>query len=267
MHQSNPMNAHILLIEADPHLSQSIELNLLDSPEENVGFVQINQYRYSLSIAHSGTEGLIAARELQPDLILLGMNLPDVSGVEICRRLRATGYQVPLILLSTGNEIRDCVTGLDAGADDYIVQPFTMEELRARMRSRLRRVALATEPNRLQFADLTLDRTTREVFRRWQAIELTAKEFNLLEYLMAHPRQVLTREQILNHVWQDNPDVDANIVEVYVRYLRLKLEQHHNQRLIHTVRGIGYALREPSLKKGSPVKLAGLVTHSNWLVG
>ncbi|MBD3884175.1 response regulator transcription factor [Phormidium tenue FACHB-886] len=261
------MNAHILLIAADPHLSQLVELELLDSPEDPVDFTQTNQYRYSLSVAHNGIEGLITARESQPDLILLGINLPDCSGVEICRRLRSTGNQVPLILLSTEDKILDCVAGLDAGANDYIVQPFAMEELRARMRARLRRVALEAEPSRLQFEDLTLDRVTRDVYRRRQAIELTAKEFTLLEYFMAHPRQVMTREQILNHVWNDNPDIDSNVLDVYVRYLRLKLEQHHKQRLIHTVRGVGYALREPSLKKGSPVRLAGLATHSSRLAG
>lgn len=261
------MNTDILLIAADPHLSRSIKLDLLDSPEDTVGFTQTNQYRYSLSVAHNATEGLIMARELQPDLILADINLPDFSGVEICRRLRLTGNQVPVILLNTENNILDCVMGLDAGADDYIVQPFAMSELRARMRSRLRRVALAAEPNRLQFADLILDRATRELYRQRQAIELTAKEFALLEYLMVHPWQVLTREQILNHVWHDSPDIDSNILEVYVRYLRLKLEQHHKQRLIHTVRSVGYVLREPSVKKDSPAQLAGLVARSNRLAG
>lgn len=257
------MNIHILLIEADPHLSRLIELDLLNSPEDKASFTQTNRHHYSLSIAHDGTEGLIIARESQPDLILVGINLPDFSGIEVCRRLRSTGNQVLLILLSTENRILDCVASLDAGADDYIVQPFAMEELRARMRSRLRRVALKANTNRLQFAELTLDRATREVYRHRQAIELTVKEFTLLEYFMAHPRQVMTREQILNYVWNDSPDIDSNILEVYVRYLRLKLEQHHKQRLIHTVRGIGYALREPSLREESPVKFAGLAADSN----
>lgn len=261
------MNAHILLIAADHHLSRLIELDLLNSPEDDVGFPQTNQYHYSFSVAHNGIEGLIMARESQPDLILLGMNLPDFSGIEICRRLRSTGSQIPLILLSTENRICDRVAGLDAGADDYIVQPFAMEELRARMRARLRRVTLEAGPNRLQFEDLTLDRVTREVYRRRQAIELTVKEFTLLEYFMMHPRQVLTRTQILTHVWHDNPDIDSNILDVYTRYLRLKLEHHHKQRLIHTVRSVGYALREPSVETVSPVKLTGLATYSNRLAG
>ncbi|HEY9728391.1 MAG TPA: response regulator transcription factor [Chroococcales cyanobacterium] len=261
------MDTHILLIEADIHLSRLLELNLLDSPEYNADFAQESQHRYCLNTVHNGTEGLITARESQPDLILLGMNLPDFSAFEICRRLRSTGNQVPLILLGTGHEIRDCVAGLDAGADDYIFQPFAMEELRARIRSRLRRVSLEAQPNRLQFEELTLDRATREVYRHRQAIELTAREFALLEYFMTHPRQVMTRNQILDRVWNDNPSIDPNILDVYMRYLRLKLEQHHKQRLLHTVRSVGYVLRKPLLKQVPPVKLASSATHSHLLVG
>ncbi|HBE34311.1 MAG TPA: DNA-binding response regulator, partial [Cyanobacteria bacterium UBA11368] len=188
-------------------------------------------------------EGLTAARELHPDIILLDWGLPGITGVEICRRLRSTGDKVPIILLTAKEEISDRVAGLDAGADDYVVKPFSIEELLARVRAHLRRTQ-EPNPDVLKFADLSLNRSTREVWRGDRSIELTAKEFDLLEYLLAHPRQVLTREQILEKVWGYDFMGDSNIIEVYIRYLRLKLETETAPRLIHTVRGVGYSLRE-----------------------
>ena len=169
--------------------------------------------------------------------------LPGVSGVEICHRLRQTGDKVPIILLTAKDEISDRVTGLDAGADDYIVKPFSIEELLARIRANLRRNQ-EEDGNVLQFADLRLDRSSREVYRSSRRIELTAKEFDLLEYLISHPRQVLTRDQILERVWGYDFMGDSNIIEVYVRYLRLKLEANNESRLIQTVRSVGYVMRE-----------------------
>ena len=169
--------------------------------------------------------------------------LPGISGLEICKRLRQTGDRVPIILLTAKDEIGDRVAGLDAGADDYIVKPFSLEELLARVRAHLRRTQ-EDSPDVLQFSDLKLNRSTREVTRDKRHMELTAKEFDLLEYLMSHPRQVLTRDQILERVWGYDFLGDSNIIEVYVRYLRLKLEAEGEKRLIQTVRGVGYTLRE-----------------------
>jgi two-component system OmpR family response regulator len=169
--------------------------------------------------------------------------LPGISGLEICRRLRLTGDKVPIILLTAKDDISDRVSGLDAGADDYIVKPFSLEELLARVRAHLRRTQ-EENSDLVQFSDLRLNRSTREVTRNDRAIELTAKEFELLEYLMSHPRQVLTRDQILERVWGYDFMGDSNIIEVYVRYLRLKLEAQEEKRLIQTVRGVGYVLRD-----------------------
>jgi DNA-binding response OmpR family regulator len=222
------MASHILLIEDEMKLARFVELEL-------------SYEGYQVSVAHDGFAGLTAARELHPDLVVLDWMLPGLSGVEICRRLRRD--KVPIILLTAKDEVSDRVAGLDAGADDYVVKPFSVEELLARVRAHLRR---NQEPDLdvLQFSDLSLNRRTREVFRSNRLIELTAKEFELLEYLLAHPRQVLTRDQILEKVWGYDFMGDSNIIEVYVRYLRLKLETDNAPRLIQTVRGVGYSLRE-----------------------
>lgn len=224
------MTSHILVVEDEAKLAQFIKLEL-----------EFEQYR--VTVATDGFTGLSSAREIQPDLILLDWMLPGISGPEICRRLRQTGDKVPIILLTAKDEVSDRVTGLDAGADDYVVKPFSIEELLARVRANLRRDS-EEESELLQFSDLTLNRSTREVFRAQRLIELTAKEFDLLEYLLSHPRQVLTRDQILERVWGYDFMGDSNIIEVYVRYLRLKLEQLNESRLIQTVRGVGYVLRE-----------------------
>jgi two-component system OmpR family response regulator len=224
------MTSHILVVEDEAKLAQFIELEL--------------KYEgYRVTVAHDGVEGLAAARESQPDLILLDWMLPGISGLEICRRLRSTGDKVPVILLTAKDEVSDRVAGLDAGADDYVVKPFSVEELLARVRAHLRRNQ-EEDPDVLKFSDLTLNRNTREVHRGKRLIELTAKEYDLLEYLLSHPRQVLTRDQILERVWGYDFMGDSNIIEVYVRYLRLKLEAHHEKRLVQTVRGVGYVLRD-----------------------
>jgi DNA-binding response OmpR family regulator len=226
----NNMTAHILLVEDEVKLARFVELEL-------------SSEGYNVSVAHDGMTGLTLARESSPDLAILDWMLPGLSGVEICRRLRATGSSVPVILLTAKDEVSDRVAGLDAGADDYVVKPFSIEELLARIRAHLRRTQ-ETNDDLLQFQDLSLNRSTREVFRGKRAIELTAKEFDLLEYLLGHPRQVFTRDQILEKVWGYDFMGDSNIIEVYIRYLRLKLEEKNEKRLIHTVRGVGYALRE-----------------------
>ncbi len=224
------MTAHILLVEDEVKLARFVELELTSEG-------------YRVSVAHDGMTGLALARESELDLAILDWMLPGLTGVELCRRLRATGSKVPVILLTARDEVSDRVAGLDAGADDYVVKPFSIEELLARIRAHLRRTQESDE-DILQFEDLSLNRCTREVFRGRRAIELTAKEFDLLEYLLNHPRQVYTRDQILEKVWGYDFMGDSNIIEVYVRYLRLKLEDQGEKRLIHTVRGVGYALRE-----------------------
>ncbi len=224
------MTAHILLVEDDIKLAKLIELEL-------------GYEGYQVSVMHDGLAGLTAARELQVDLAILDWMLPGISGIEICRRLRTTGDQVPIILLTAKDEVSDRVTGLDAGADDYVVKPFSIEELLARIRARLRQ-AQEVDTDILEFADLSLNRRSRQVYRGKRLIELTAKEFDLLEYLLVHPRQVITRDRILEQVWGYDFMGDSNIIEVYIRYLRLKLEATGEQRLIQTVRSVGYVLRD-----------------------
>ncbi|MBW4489326.1 MAG: response regulator transcription factor [Trichocoleus desertorum ATA4-8-CV12] len=223
-------SAHILVIEDEVKLARFIELEL-------------SYEGYQVTLAHDGFTGLTTARDAKPDLIILDWMLPGLSGLEVCRRLRTTGDKVPVVLLTAKDEVSDRVAGLDAGADDYVVKPFSIEELLARVRAHLRRVQ-ETDPDVLQFEDLILNRQTREVFRGDRAIELTAKEFDLLDFLMAHPRQVISRDRILEQVWGYDFMGDSNIIEVYIRYLRLKLEANQEKRLIQTVRGVGYVLRD-----------------------
>lgn len=224
------MTANILLVEDEVKLARFVELEL-------------SCEGYKVSVAHDGLTGLTAARETHPDLLILDWMLPGLSGIEICRRLRSTGDKVPVILLTAKDEVSDRVAGLDAGADDYVVKPFSLEELLARVRAHLRRTQ-QVDPDILQFEDLSLNRRTREVFRNSHLIELTAKEFDLLEYLLNHPRQVITRDRILEQVWGYDFMGDSNIIEVYIRYLRLKLEANNEKRLLQTVRGVGYVLRD-----------------------
>jgi DNA-binding response OmpR family regulator len=224
------MAIRILLVEDEVKLARFVQLEL-----ESEG--------YEISVANDGMTGLAMARESPPDLAVLDWTLPELSGLEICRRLRATGSLIPVIFITARDEISDRVTGLDAGADDYLIKPFSIEELLARIRAHLRRTQ-KSDQDLLQFADLSLNCLTHEVYRNKQLIELTAKEFELLEYLLSNPRQVFTKTQILDRVWGYDFMGDSNIIEVYIRYLRLKLEQNNQKRLIHTIRGVGYALRE-----------------------
>ena len=227
---TNSPTASILLVEDEVKLARFIQLEL-------------DSEGYQISVAHDGLTGLTLARESPPDLVILDWMMPGMTGIEVCRRLRATGSKVPVILLTAKDEVSDRVTGLDAGADDYVVKPFSIEELLARVRAHLRRNH-EDNPDFLQFGELSLNRRTREVFQQGRAIELTAKEFDLLDYLMTNPRQVITRDQILEKVWGYDFMGDSNIIEVYVRYLRLKLEDQGEKRLIQTVRGVGYVLRD-----------------------
>lgn len=224
------MNDRILLVEDDIKLAGFIEEELILEG-------------YQVTVATNGLDGLTIARDIQPDLLILDWMLPGISGLDLCLRLRTTGIQVPIIMLTAKDEIPDRVAGLNAGADDYVTKPFSIEELLARVRARLRRTH-PENPDAFEFEDLTLNRLTHEVYRNTQLIELTAKEFDLLEYLLRHPHQVMTRDQILEKVWGYDFMGESNIIEVYIRALRLKLEVNNPKRLLHTVRGVGYVLRE-----------------------
>jgi DNA-binding response OmpR family regulator len=223
------MPIKILLAEDDVKLAQFIEMELTCEG-------------YEVKMAHDGLDGLMQARQTSPDLMILDWMMPGMSGIEICRRLRSTGSKIPIILVTAKDEISDRVAGLDAGADDYVVKPFSIEELLARIRSNLRRTK-EDDSDLLQFEDLSLNRRTREVLRSEKAIELTVREYELLEYLMNHPQQVLTRNLILEHVWGYDFGGDSNVIEVYIRTLRQKLEMDNPIRLIQTVRGVGYVMR------------------------
>jgi two-component system response regulator MprA len=199
---------------------------------------------YRVDAAADGQTGLDLARENPPDLVLLDIMLPGMDGIEVCKRLRAAS-DVPILMLTAKETIEDRVAGLDAGADDYLVKPFAFDELMARVRALLRR-AQPSKPQVYRFADLELDTGTRQGKRGDQVFDLTAKEYELLELFMRHPRQVLTRDMIFDRVWDYDFGGESNIIEVYVRYLRQKTEAGGKSRLIHTVRGIGYVLREDS---------------------
>jgi two-component system, OmpR family, response regulator MprA len=197
---------------------------------------------YRVETAIDGTAGLASARDNPPDLVILDWMLPGIDGLEVCRRLRAAS-NVPILMLTAKDAVSDRVQGLDAGADDYLVKPFALDEVLARLRALLRR-AKPEAPEILTFADLRLDTGTHQAFRGERPIELTAKEYELLELFLQHPRQVLTREVIYDRVWGYDFGGESNIIEVYVRYLRQKTEAEGDPRLLHTVRGVGYVLRE-----------------------
>jgi len=199
---------------------------------------------YKVNTAYDGVAGLASARDDPPDLVILDWMLPGLDGLEVCRRLRSAG-STPILMLTAKDAVIDRVHGLDAGADDYLVKPFAFDELLARLRALLRRAKPSGEVGEtLKFADLLLDTGAREVRRGTRKIELTAKEFDLLELFMRHPRQVLTREVIFDRIWGYDFGGESNIIEVYVRYLRQKTETETEPRLLQTVRGYGYVLRE-----------------------
>ncbi len=198
---------------------------------------------YEVETAQDGEKALTRFRESAPDLVLLDVMMPGMDGLEVCREMRKL-RDTPVLMLTAKDAVSDKISGLDSGADDYVVKPFIFDELLARIRAHLRRT-IPGEVQTLQFSDLTLNTSTHEVRRSSQLIELTSKEFELLLLFMQHPRQVLTREMIYDKVWGYDFGGESNIIEVYVRYLRSKLEAHGRTKLIHTVRGVGYALREP----------------------
>ncbi|MCL4869756.1 MAG: response regulator transcription factor [Anaerolineae bacterium] len=224
------MSGKILIIEDEDRIAQFLKRAL-------------SMEHYSVEAAAEGQQGLDMARDNPPDLVLLDVMLPGMNGIEVCRRLRTTS-DVPILMLTAKEAIEDRVAGLDAGADDYLVKPFAFDELLARVRALLRRTQ-TTAPEVYRFADLELDTGTRQGRRNGILFDLTAKEYELLELFMRHPRRVLNRDVIYDRVWGYDFGGESNIIEVYVRYLRQKTECYEGApRLIHTVRGIGYVLRE-----------------------
>ncbi|OBF25488.1 response regulator transcription factor [Mycobacterium sp. ACS4331] len=201
---------------------------------------------YSVSLAEDGVEALTTISEERPDAVILDVMMPRLDGLEVCRQLRSTGDDLPILVLTARDSVSERVAGLDAGADDYLPKPFALEELLARMRALLRRTTLddQADSETLTFADLTLDPVTRDVTRGTRHISLTRTEFALLEMLIANPRRVLSRSRILEEVWGFDFPTSGNALEVYVGYLRRKTEAEGEPRLIHTVRGVGYVLRE-----------------------
>jgi len=221
---------HILVIEDDPAIRDLLRRGLA---YEN----------YKVTVAADGASGLAAARDNPPDMVVLDWMMPGLDGLEVCKRLRSVS-NVPILMLTAKDAVPDRVMGLEAGADDYLVKPFAFPELLARVHALLRRAAPSSKPEILRYSDLVLDTGTRLAKRGDRTFELTAKEYDLLEYMMRNPRQVLTREQILDRVWGYDFGGESNVLEVYVRYLRQKTEANNEARLIHTVRGVGYVLRE-----------------------
>ena len=207
---------------------------------------------YEVDIADDGASGLIRSRsEPAPDLIILDWNLPDFSGIDICQRMRIGGVHTPILMLTGHDDVHDRVTALDAGVDDYLVKPFSIDELMARLRAMHRRAETFSsngntnsEDLRLQVADLTMDTRTRDVSRAGESIQLSVKEYDLLNFLMRGAGRVLERQDIMRGVWGENFFGDDNLLDVYIRYLRQKIEHQDRPTLIHTVRGVGFILRQ-----------------------
>ena len=224
--ESNPC---VLVVETDESLAQQLSLDLKESGYEPV-------------LAHDATSGLHQARDRQPALIVVDRMLTGASGLGLCTYLRSVGSRVPVLVLMARDTVDDRVACLEAGADDYFLKPYRSEEFLKVVRLYLQPEPGGTE--QLRFGELVLDLANRRALRHGRAIDLTMKEFELLKYLMEHPREVLTREQILENVWGYDFMGESNVIEVYIRYLRLKIEDEGQKRLIQTVRGVGYVLRE-----------------------
>lgn len=200
---------------------------------------------YEVQTAEDGNGAIELIAQSVPDAVVLDVGLPDIDGLELCRRLRTLGNRVPILMLTARAEVSDRVEGLDAGADDYLVKPFDVDELKARMRALLRRSSSEGDPQALSFAEVRLDRSRHGAFVGENFAELTRTEYQLLELLLANPRQVLTHDVIYDRVWGYDFGPASNALRVYVGYLRRKLEAAGARQLIHTVRGVGYVLREP----------------------
>lgn len=221
----------VLIIEDEAKLARFVELELIHEG-------------YEVTVCHDGKSGLEAYAEFSPDIILLDLMIPEISGIEVCRRIRRES-EVPIIMITAKSEVMDTVAGLDSGANDYITKPFAIEEVFARMRVALRNFkADILDTNILKIKDLTIDLSSREVKLGENRIDLTKREFDLLSYLVRNKNIVITRDQILNQVWGYDYIGETNVVDVYIRYLRTKIDDKYNIKLIHTIRGVGYFAKE-----------------------
>ncbi|MCC3377073.1 response regulator transcription factor [Cohnella sp. REN36] len=228
------MRPHIIVIDDDDKITSLLRRSLAFEG-------------YEVTTAPNGMEGLRILAGRHADLVILDVMMPQLDGWEVCRRLRAAGVNAPVLMLTAKDDVQDRVKGLDIGADDYLVKPFALEELMARVRALLRRrPEQAEETNRLRFEDLVLDVDGREAIRQDKRIELTAKEFDLLHLFMQNPKRVLSRDQIMERIWGYDYSGESNVLEVYVAMLRQKLEEQGGKRLIQTVRGAGYVLKGDS---------------------
>jgi DNA-binding response OmpR family regulator len=220
----------VLLVEDDPRIARVVERALTD-----VG--------HRVEVAHDGLQGLTSAERGGHDLLVLDVMLPEMDGIEVARELRRQRMRTPILMLTARDAVPDRVRGLDAGADDYLTKPFALEELLARVRALGRRATESTE-DLVQVGDLVLDVARHEVHRGAQSIELTAKEFDLLAYLMRNAGRVLSKDQITEHVWGYDSQATSNVVEIYIHYLRDKVDRGFSRPLIRTVRGVGYTIKD-----------------------
>lgn len=225
------MAERILIVEDEKSIARVLELELTFEG-------------YETGMAYTGPEGLIQFREQDWDLVLLDLMLPEIHGLDVLKRIRSADPAIPVILLTAKSDVKDKVAGLDLGANDYITKPFEIEELLARIRANLRLAKGSENPSLHCFAELQLNESTREVSRKGRPIELTPREFDLMLFLLQHPNQVLSREQVLNAVWGYDYYGDTNVIDVYIRYLRKKIDAGEPVTYIQTVRGVGYVLKE-----------------------
>ncbi|HSI67986.1 MAG TPA: response regulator transcription factor [Planococcus sp. (in: firmicutes)] len=225
------MAERILIVEDEKNIARVLELELTFEG-------------YEIGVAYTGSEALIQFREREWDLILLDLMLPEIHGLDVLKRIRSSDTSIPVILLTAKNDVKDKVAGLDLGANDYVTKPFEIEELLARIRACLRSSASTEKGEVHRFGELSLNEKTREIMRSGRGVELTPREFDLLLYLMEHPHQVLSREQVLNAVWGYDYFGDTNVIDVYIRYLRKKVDSGESSTYIQTVRGVGYVLKE-----------------------
>jgi len=221
-----------------------VRILVVEDEQRIAAFVKrgLEEEHYAVDVAYDGEEALDWAAVVDYDLIVLDVLLPKKDGMQVCRELRAQGKKVPVLMLTARDAIEDRVRGLDSGADDYLVKPFAFQELLARIRALLRRRG-EVKITRLQVSDLVLDTITHRATRGGRVIELTAREYALLEFLMRHPGQVLSRTQIAEHVWDYDFFTTSNVVDVYIRYLRRKIDKEFEVKLIKTVRGVGYKIK------------------------
>jgi DNA-binding response OmpR family regulator len=220
---------HILIVEDEERLAALLRRVLVEE-------------RHVVDVATDGNAGVGLASSGNYDLVVLDLMLPGIDGIDVCRQLRSQRNRVPILMLTARGAVEDRVSGLEAGADDYLTKPFAMQEFLARVKAQLRRAVTPEQETQLQVGDLTLDLLRHEARRGGRVIELTAKEYALLEFLMRHPGQVLTRTQIVDHVWEYDMDALSNVVDIYIHYLRTKIDRGFPNPLISTVRGVGYRI-------------------------